>query len=101
MNPVLGQAQAFGHAWHTNTRVLQQSCNMKATGVGNLVTRQRLPGFVLCGDGSKAAKKKKESNWECCVSRTHMEFHPRVQKSENKLYDNQEKVWTFLQSMLK
>lgn len=30
-----------------------------------------------------------------------MKFHPRVQKSENKLYDNQEKVWTFLQSMHK
>lgn len=30
-----------------------------------------------------------------------MKFHPRVQKNENKLYDNQEKVWTFLQSMHK
>ena len=36
-----------------------------------------------------------------CVYRTHMKFHPRVQKNENKLYDNQEKVWTFLQSMHK
>lgn len=36
-----------------------------------------------------------------CVYSTHMKSRPLVQKNENKLYDNQEKVWTFLQIMHK